>query len=182
MENIIAYHCAPALAGIKPANIVAFYKDKFPNICEEIERLNLELNCRGIYFEILCECDKRALIMVYRRKALEAALRNDEVNAFLLSHGYPEKGSINMYIEHLKKRLEKEEFPHEIGAFLGYPLHDIYGFINHKNEGCILCGEWKVYHNAEEAKKLFKRFDSCRKAVAKKVLGGQTLAQVFCAA
>ena len=27
----------------------------------------------------------------------------------------------------------------------GYPLHDIYGFINHKHQGCLLTGEWKVY-------------------------------------
>lgn len=30
IENIIAYHCGPALAGIKPSNIVACYKDKLP--------------------------------------------------------------------------------------------------------------------------------------------------------
>ena len=60
LEKIIAYHCAPALAGIKPANIVACYNDKIPNLRSEINRLNKEMNKRNIYFEILCECEKHA--------------------------------------------------------------------------------------------------------------------------
>lgn len=43
-------------------------------------------------------------------------------------------------------------------SFLGYPLRDIYAFINHRDEGCLLIEEWKVYHNAGEAEKLFRRF------------------------
>lgn len=68
IENIIAYHCGPALAGIKPSNIVACYKDKLPDVHESIIRLNLQLNHKDIYIEALCECEKRVLIMVYRRK------------------------------------------------------------------------------------------------------------------
>lgn len=39
-----------------------------------------------------------------------------------------------MCIDHLKKRLFTHDgFPHEIGAFLGYPLEDVRGFINIKD-------------------------------------------------
>ena len=180
MEKLIAYHCAPALAGIKPSNIVTCYKNKIEKLNEKIEKLNSELNKKDIYIEILCECEKKALVMVYRKKLLEKTLREDGVKSFLVSMGYPEKGSVAEYLEILKKNLKKEEFSHEIGAFLGYPMHDIYGFMYHRGEGCLLCGEWKVYENADAAEKLFHRFGTCRRALCEKVRSGKTLEQVFC--
>lgn len=183
LENLIAHHCGPALAGIKPANIAACYKSRIPDIHAEIEKLNNQLNCKSIYIEILCECEKRVLIMVYRKNLLEQQLNNPEMNKFLASYGYPKSGTVNTYIDFLKKRLKKiMDFPHEIGVFLGYPLHDIYGFINHPDEGCLLIGEWKVYENAEAAKKLFSKYKACRKALVKRISSGLTLAQIFCAA
>ena len=80
IENIIAYHCGPALAGIKPSNIVACYKDKLPDVHESISRLNLQLNHKDIYIEALCECEKRVLIMVYRRKKLSEQLSRNEIS------------------------------------------------------------------------------------------------------
>ncbi len=180
MEKIIAYHCAPALAGIKPSNIVTIYKNKTKDMHTALKRLNDELNFKGIYFEILCECNKKALVMVYRQECLEKAISDKSVRQFLVRMGYPEKGSTREYIDVLKKHLQNAEFSHEIGAFLGYPLHDILGFMYHRDEGCILCGEWKVYKNADTAAKLFHRFSRCRKALFEKVSQGKTLAQMFC--
>lgn len=180
MEKLIAYHCAPALAGIKPSNIVSCYKSKYENIDKQIENLNNQLNMKDIYIEPLCECEKRVLVMVYRKKVLKAALEKDDVKSFLVSQGYPKNGDYKAYIEHLKSNLKNNGITHEIGAFLGYPIHDIYGFMYHKDEGCLLCGEWKVYKNADAAEKLFARFNKCRRAVCKRVKSGKSLAQVFC--
>lgn len=181
IETIIAYHCGPALAGIKPANIVSCYKKAIPNLHREIQQLNKQLNPRDIYLEVLCECEKRVLVMVYRSKILIAHLRDPEKKELLKSFGYPENGEWREQLSHLKKRLQQETFPHEIGVFLGYPLHDIRGFIEHRDQGCLLTGEWKVYQNPEEAKKLFRRYQVCRKAIVRKIKAGKTLAQVFCA-
>lgn len=181
MENIIGYHCAPALAGIKPSNLVACYKNQGYNVASEIKRLNEELNCKDIYFEPVCECEKRVLLLCYRKKILGRVLNQPEIKEFLSVFGYSEADNPDTYIAILKRRFVKGKFPHEIGIFLGYPLHDVYGFIFHKDEGCLLCGEWKVYKNPEEAQKLFDRFSACRKAVLRRVLQGFTLAQMFCA-
>ncbi len=179
MENIIAFFCAPALAGIKASNIVTFNKDKFKNIKNTANRLNLELNKKGIYFEVLLECKKRVLLMVYRKNVLEKVLNDKNNQSFLKSFGYGKCMGLDSYISHLKERLKKDEFPHEIGIFLGYPLHDIEGYLYKDSSECILCGEWKVYKNPEEAKKLFHKFNTCRIALSKKVLCGKSLAQVF---
>ena len=52
IEHIIAYHCGPALADIKPANIVSCHKEKIPDLHREIERLNRQLNGKDIYLDI----------------------------------------------------------------------------------------------------------------------------------
>lgn len=183
LERLLAHHCAPALTGIKPANIVACPKSRVDNIHCEIQRLNRALNGTDIYVEILCECERRVLIIAYRKPVLERHLQSRDNRAFLLQYGYSETGCLADDLGLLKTRLGCDNFPHEIGVFLGYPLHDIYGFIHHRDEGCLLTGEWKVYHNPEEAQKLFCRFKACKKALVRHVTEqGKSLAQVFCAA
>ncbi len=181
MEKIIAYHCAPALAGIKSANIVSYHKSGIKDIEDKIIQLNAQMNKKGIYFENLCWLENGAVIMVYRKVVLEKTLDDEKIYRFLRTFGYPERVTAEGYIEFLKSRMLNQEFPHEIGAFLGYPLHDIHGFLYHKDYGCLLCGEWRVYKDAERAKKLFDRFAACRQAVVKRVKMGYTLAQIFCA-
>ena len=112
--------------------------------------LNEKLNKNDIYIDVLCECGERVLLMVYRKQKLCEYLQIDDIKSFLCDNGYPKEFSLMKYLAILKsriyaQRLMNKEFPHEIGAFLGYPLHDIYGFINHKHQGCLLTGEWKVY-------------------------------------
>lgn len=180
-ELLIAKHCSPALAGIKPGNLISVGREQFPNLYNEIQRLNSQLNRKNIYLETLCECKKRVLIFVYRKKQLSEYLLKNDIHTLLKSYGYGECKSLEDYIAKLKSRLTTAEFPHEIGAFLGYPSHDIYGFINHKDSGCLLVGEWRVYKDAECAEYLFNRYRRCRNAVLRRIDQGKTLAQIFCA-
>ena len=56
---------------------------------------------------------------------------------------------------------ENEEFPHEIGLFLGYPPEDVLGFIDNKAGGCKCVGCWKVYGDVDEAQKTFAEYKKC---------------------
>lgn len=179
-ERKIAYHCAPALAGIKSANIASFGKSNQENVYSELKRMNRELNGIGIYLELICECKKRVLVMAYRKSVLEKQLSAPESIEFLGKYGYPAKGSVDEYIRVLKQRLKQETFPHEIGVFLGYPVYDICRFIECGGRDCIVAGEWKAYHNPESARKCFTRYRACRKALACRVENGHTLTDIFC--
>ncbi len=182
-DSLIAYHCAPALAGIKPANIFSCRKSEYPKLHSDLTALNKEFNKKGIYFEILCECEKRALIMLYRSAKLSEQLGMPEIKMLLSGCGYPEDGELPDMIGALKSRIaEVSDFPHEIGAFLGYPIEDIYGFIDHKNEKCLYTGYWRVYGDVEKCKECFRRYDACRRAVLKRLEMGHSLAGIFCAA
>lgn len=182
LENMLAFHCGPALAGIKPSNMISCFKKSMPDIHAQIERLNNMLNSKNIYLEIMCECDRRIFLMAYRKDVLDTQLQKPEIRAFLADYGYAEEASLESYIEHLKLRLKDDCFPHEIGAFLGYPLHDILGFIEHKGDNCLCVGDWKVYDKEEEAKQLFERYKACRQGITRRLEAGCTLAQVFGAA
>ncbi len=179
-EELIARHCSPALAGIKPANIVSCLKDSCPDVEAELIRLNLGLNSSGIYLRVLRECKRRVLVMVYRSDKLAEYLTRPEILGFMRSVGYSEVFDLEAYLQRLSERVScGGGFPHEIGAFLGYPLHDIEGFINHKDTGCKLTGYWKVYENADEAKRIFSIYDACRRAVVRRVNSGAHLTEMF---
>lgn len=53
---------------------------------------------------------------------------------------------------------EADDFPHEIGIFLGYPLADVTGFIKNKGRNYLLCGMWKVYRQEETAATAFQYY------------------------
>lgn len=181
-EMLLAEHCAPAMAGIKPSNIVACKKTDNGDINAEIAALNARLNKCDIYIDIICQCRSRVQLIVYRKKVLEEHLADVKNRAFLAGFGYGGAATLDEYFDILKNRLAYEEFPHEIGVFLGYPLRDIYCFINHRNEGCVLVGDWRVYHNTDEARKMFCRFKACKKALGKKIAEGKSLEGIFRAA
>lgn len=184
-ESILAYHCGPALTGIKPSNIASINKDENPRLKQELFRLNEILNKKDIVIYTLCECEHNILVMVYRNDKLCEYLRRDEILSLLHRYGYPSIFSLKDYLKILSdkikyQRMGKCTFPHEIGAFLGYPYHDIEGFINHDN--CLKVGEWKVYRNVDDAERLFHRYRQCRCALLKRINTGKTIADLFCTA
>lgn len=60
-----------------------------------------------------------------------------------------------------------EEFPHEIGLFLGYPVEDVKGFIKNKADRAKCVGCWKVYGDLNEAQRQFNRFKKCTRIYEK---------------
>ena len=81
----------------------------------------------------------------------------------------------------IRRLRENDEFPHEIGLFLGYPIEDVVGFIRYAGKGCKLSGLWKVYGDAEAASRLFDRLSRVCHAVTRRVDKGETLLEVFAA-
>ena len=128
---------------------------------EYIRSLNRRLQHKGLRVLPLRYSGQRVLIYVYRPSRLSQDLQNRLANTLLLERGYPCL-TPERQILYLKKRLENtEDFPHEIGLFLGYPPEDVYGFIENKPDSCKYTGLWKVYGDAEEAKRTFDKFRKC---------------------
>lgn len=70
------------------------------------------------------------------------------------------------------------EFPHEIGAFLEYPVEDVRGFLENNGENFIYSGYWKVYHNASRTIKLFQFYDLVREHALREVMNGKSIKEI----
>ncbi len=183
-EKALVGHCSPTLSGLKPANLLSLSKADYPQLPVLIERYSRMLADKGISFCIICECGCRWLLLVYRRQMLWEQLSDPQVQALLKQTGYPvsQAASLEPLLGHLRGRLtDSEEFPHEIGLFLGYPLADVIGFCRHRGEDCKLCGYWKVYGDVESAKKCFALFDRCRANLYARLLSGSPLPELISA-
>lgn len=183
LDQILAYHCAPALTGLKPANLVALSREEFPDLEERLEDYRRIFARRGVTLRTMCGCGRKVLLFLYRPAQLEEALREPLAASLLAKDGYGPAESLERMLDRLGLRLRTEaEFPHEIGLFLGYPPEDVAGFQRHRGRNCKLCGYWKVYSDVERAQAMFRRYDRCRENLCARLAAGLSLRQVFQAA
>lgn len=138
-----------------------------------IKQYNQQFNSKGIFF-ILIEQETQYTIYVYNSK-LKDYISSNAVQNFLKSYQYP--NTFELCIQELKKRLNTKNFPHEIGVFLGYPLDDVIGFIEHKPY--YLVGDWKVYQNVNEAKKQFDLFKQTKEKMLNKSIMDMNYVKFF---
>ncbi len=160
-EEMIVRHCSPTLAGLKTGNIFTCPFGDVAEMRNNLRNWNRMLVKKGLRVLPLRFQNNRALVYVYRPTHLSRDLQHDVACRLLQERGYGMK-TPERCILHLMKRLgECDEFPHEIGLFLGYPPEDVCGFIENKAEYCKCVGCWKVYGDAEAAQKLFAKYKKC---------------------
>lgn len=163
---------APTLAGLKVGNLFAFCYKNETELRKEIYYWNKKLNHKGVFLVAFRKTKNRALIYLYRKSQLEIILRNKEINEFLVNNGYDTR-TLSLALYSLNMRLlRSEDFPHEIGIFLGYPIEDVKAFIENKGKNFIFVGCWKVYKNQYDAQKTFAKFKKCTKIYCDKFLNG----------
>ena len=191
-EQELIEHCSPTLASIKAASPFTYTYKSLKELHVRVTYWNSKMKRKGITFDILSENVgvNKALIYVYRRADLEKILNRDEISKFLLKQGYliddnEIDGEVNCekIILQLKKKFEKlNQFPHEIGIFLGYPIGDVKGFIENHGCNCKCTGYWKVYCNEEEATKTFRKYKKCRDIYMNLWISGRSVMQLTVAA
>jgi hypothetical protein len=167
--NLIAYNIAPTLNGLKASTILNFSRTKsnmydlWLNYKEEIsQKFSLE------YYE-LRKTTFNVIVLFYDKKRMIDIINKDENTKFLRDYGYIKMDNLDDYLGKLKDRYQSS-CPHEIGVFLGIPLKDVIGFIENKGSDYLLNGYWKVYFDAESAKKTFKLYDNSRVRILENIL------------
>lgn len=179
-DNLLAYHCGPTLAGIKPGNLLSISTKKNPEYYQVVDFYQKQFAFKKICFEILCECNGRVLLFIYRADKLLSHLLKHDNKAMLQNAGYPDRHDLSTLLEHLKMRMQNcDDFPHEVGVFLGYPPEDIKGYCMNYGKHSLYSGYWKVYANVEEKVKLFGRYDKCNAAITKRIASGLSIADLF---
>ena len=174
-EDYLVRHCAPTLAGIKTASLFTSPYETREQLLESVRRMNRRLRCKGLRVLPLRFSEKRALIYVYRPKQLSIDLSDAVAVKLLEQYGY-HTGSCEKCVVRLVQKLRQEEdFPHEIGLFLGYPPEDVCGFIENRACGCKCVGCWKVYGDEAAAQKKFARYKKCTKVYCDQLAKGKDI-------
>jgi hypothetical protein len=175
LDMLLAFYAAPTVFGIKPASLF-WCKDHSTSLNDQIDTFNRLAKGKGLFIERINETRKRMGLFVCHRKHLYRYLNEAKHAAFLQRMGYsisltPEE-KLAVLFERFKTCFE---FPHEIGLFLGYPIHDVEGYIKNKGRNYILRGSWLVYSNAEYAKRLFLQYKICQKRLVNHVMVGKSI-------
>lgn len=172
---LLALHCAPILRRSKAANIVTITQEEFFQVYHLLEET--EICCR--FFKTK---GQMGISYLYREKEIGEYLHTKKIQSFLNSYGYQNSSTSDM-LEQLAERISmynygKIVFPHEIGIFLEYPLHDVKGFLANNGRNYVYSGYWKVYQDVQGALQTFKRYDEDRDYVIRTVLTGRTIREI----
>ncbi len=178
LEKMIVEHCAPTLAGLKMAGVFGYKIENELEFKKSILSVNEILNGKGVFVDVINRDSDRVLVYVYRKQKLNNYLNSKEVKDFLHNYGYDEM-DIDVCLRTLKARVsECGSFPHEIGIFLGYPLDDVQGFIQHRGCNYKMCGIWKVYGDVISASKKFDLYRKCKRAYNVQLSSGKDISQL----
>ena len=162
LEKYLIDHCSPTLASIKTANLFTCFFKTEEELMENMEYWNRQMKEKGIVLILLRKRERTALIYVCRLSMLSADMKRQGVAEFLQKYGY-ESTETEYALRRLARRLRmEEEFPHEIGLFLGYPLGDVVGFIENAGQNYKCTGCWKVYCDECEAVRMFAKYKKCK--------------------
>ena len=166
--------CAPTMASLKTGNMFNCPFNSKEEMTSELRRLNRILGPKGLRVLPLRWSDGHALVYLYRPKMLEKDLQNDLAGQLLAECGYI-CGNTNGCVARLIARLrDYQDFPHEVGLFLGYPPADVEGFM-HRKHACKLSGIWKVYDDVESASRQFARCKRCTEIYLQRYRQGYSL-------
>lgn len=157
----LLHHCSPVFEGLKSAVLIMVNNNELKEFTN-IETIQI-LNKNGFEIKLMGTCSLYTRVLVFNRKSLEQAIFKPERFEILQSFGYS-KTSLDQMLNKLKNRLgfPCSNFPHEIGIFLGYPTHDIEGFIANSGKNYLFSGYWKVYKDRNTAKKIFESYKQSR--------------------
>ena len=158
LEHELIYHCAPTLASLKPACMCSYRFDAKGHFFSQMEACRRGLALKGVEITALRVRERTALVYVYRREKLAAALDADGVGEFLSARGYVPDDTERALAQLRRRVTESETIPHEIGLFLGYPLCDVAGFIEHRGRDSKYTGFWQVYGDVNAAVSEFEKY------------------------
>ena len=172
----VAHQCAPVLAGIKPSNLLIVEKIKVPDIVEVLQGMDVGK-------KLLHKTDTKSVWLIYRSTWLKELLDCRDIADFFRTYGYTKLTELDVVLSRLGQRYvayldSRTDFHHEIGLLLGYPIADVQGYILNKGRYCLLNGYWKVYSDAEGAKKIFDIYTKVRQFFVREVKNGKQFYQI----
>ena len=172
-EETVINCCSPCLAGLKTGNLFSSKVDDKSELLRSVRELNRRLVPRGLRIMPVKITKTRALIYLYRPDRLKKDLADKTAVELLSERAYPVGCTERCVAELIRRVRHEEDFPHEIGLFLGYPSEDVSGFIKHgaKNSKCVGTGRFTVTKRRHRKNSSFiKNAQECIKTLTKSTI------------
>ena len=160
LRRYFLYNASPIIQKVKPSvllNMKRECKTKWQEIASEL------CHYTGLCSYELNYLEDNVLILLYDQTELAKVFQSEIAQSILYHYGYSSSWSLKDKLLYLEKRFEAaDDFPHEVGVFLGYPPMDVKAYI--ENNGQNQCGTyyWKVYHDEENAREAFQKIDDAK--------------------
>ena len=172
----LALQCAPVISGIKISNLLTIP-------VKSLRELSVVLKKTELSFRILYPGRERLVILIYREAKLREYLAREEVMAFIYKCGYETSDISKIFPVFVKRYMRymelKQDFPHELGLFLGYPLEEVEGFINENGKNYLYSGYWKVYKDTELKIRLFKDYERVQTEIVRLLYEGLDIMDII---
>lgn len=172
----LALQCAPVISGIKISNLLTIP-------AKSLRELSAVLKKTELSFRILYPGRERLVILIYRETELKEYLEREEVMAFIYKCGYETSDISKIFPVFVKRYMRymelKQDFPHELGLFLGYPIEDVEGFIKENGKNYLYSGYWKVYKDAEPKIRLFKNYERVQTEIVRLLYEGLDIMDII---
>ena len=172
----LALQCAPVISGIKISNLLTIP-------AKSLRELSVVLKKTELSFRILYPGRERLVILIYREAKLREYLAREEVMAFIYKCGYETSDISKIFPVFVKRYMRymelKQNFPHELGLFLGYPIEDVEGFIKENGKNYLYSGYWKVYKDTELKIRLFKNYEKVQTEIVRLLYEGLDIMDII---
>ena len=172
----LALQCAPVISGIKISNLLTIP-------AKSLRELSVVLKKTELSFRILYPGRERLVILIFREAKLREYLAREEVMAFIYKCGYETSNISKIFPVFVKRYMRymalKQDFPHELGLFLGYPIEDVEGFIKENGKNYLYSGYWKVYKDTELKIRLFKDYERVQTEIVRLLYEGLDIMDII---
>ena len=172
----LALQCAPVISGIKISNLLTIP-------AQSLRELSVVLKKTELSFRILYPGRERLVILIFREAKLREYLAREEVMAFIYKCGYETSNISKIFPVFVKRYMRymelKQDFPHELGLFLGYPIEDVEGFIKENGKNYLYSGYWKVYKDTELKIRLFKDYERVQAEIVRLLYEGLDIMDII---
>lgn len=159
----------PVILGSKPCEIVNVSGNHNEKENKLSEIISFFSDCSKIKYRIVTTNNGGKRVLFINESSMKKVLSNKRCINFLKFLGYKSSENINDYMDELVCRLESNNFPHEIGVFLGYPLKDVLGFMGYGKKELVEICNWRIYGDKEVSQKIYNKFTE-HKAIMKEMV------------
>lgn len=147
-EKKLAHFTAPTLLGIKCASLVSLSREEF-DIPSYAAAFNARAEKGGLQMQIMCRCQKRLLVLLYRPKLLQKRLEESAIRKFLHRYGYTDDMDMAACLVRLQKRCRKAGVSHETGYSWGirWRMWTVLSHTRAKTANCAAVGRCTAMWN-----------------------------------